>query len=307
MNSLGVVDPMRLPAPVGRWIGAVPRAAWLFVGAAVVAVFADIRNALGLGLVNHVALIVVVGANTGLLIALPGIALIRNPRVPTLAPIAYRGLVLIAIGAIVSKLVNAVLGSEFGAAADAGLVANIVTALIYASGSIVAAVGWLALARALMQRNALASRPITVVAVVAIAAIVGTVVAGLGSTVSIATDGTNDPSFISFVVIGFAAHVAIRLAWIALAWTFIRTMSSNRSGAALAAGLWSIAVAIGAGLALVSSATFSLALIEANLDLWNGIGTVVTMLPTIILATAVALGLLGRRDAAPNGEPTAST
>ncbi len=306
MNSLGVVDPMRLPAPVGRWIGAVPRAAWLFFGAAVVAVFADVRSALGLGLAIDVRDIVIVGARTGLLIALPGIALIRNPRVPTLAPTAYGGLVLIAIGAIVSKLVNAVLGSEFGAA-DAGLVANIVTALIYAFGSIVSAIGWLALARGLAQRDVLASRPITVVAVVAVAAIAGTMVSGLGSTVRVATDGTADPSFIWFLVIGFAAHVAIRLAWIALAWTFIRTMSSNGSGAVLAAGLWSIAIAVGAGLALVSNATFGLALIEANLDLWNGIGTVVTMLPTIILATAVALGLLGRRDAAPNGEPTAST
>ena len=80
MNSLGVVDPIRLPAPVGQWIDAVPRAAWLFIRAAVVAVFANIRNALGLGLTINVEDIVTVGAHTGLLMALPGIALIRNPK-----------------------------------------------------------------------------------------------------------------------------------------------------------------------------------------------------------------------------------
>lgn len=307
MNSLGVVDPIGLPAPVRRWIGTVPRAAWLFIGAAVIAVFANIRNALGLGLAIDVEEIVIVGAYTGLLIALPGIALIRNPSVPTLAPIAYGGLILIALGAIVSKLVNAVLGSEFGAVADSGIVANIATALIYASGSIVSAVGWLAVARALSHRRALASSRVTALAAVAVAAIVGTVFTGLGSTFSIATAGTSDPSFIWFAGIGSAAHLIIALSWAALAWTFIRSMSSNRSGAVLAAGLWSIAIAIGAVLALVSSATFGLALIEANLDLWNAIGRVVTVMPPIFLAVAVAFGLLDPRDAAPSVEPTAST
>ena len=307
MNSLGVVDPIGLPAPVGRWIGAVPRAAWLFIVAAVVAVFANIRNALGLGLTINVEDIVTVGAHTGLLIALPGIALIRNPKVPTLAPIAYGGLVLIALGTIVSKLVNAVSGSEFGPVADAGIVGNIATALIYTSGTIVAAVGWLALARAHVRRNVAASSRLAALAAVAVAAIVGTVFTGLGSTVSIATAGTSDPSFVWAAGIGSAAAVVISLSWAALAWTFIRSMSSNRSGAVRAAGLWSIALAIGAGLALVSSASFGLALIEANLDLWNSIGRVVTVLPPIFLAAAVALGLLGPRDAAPNVEPTAAT
>ena len=41
---------------------------------------------------------------------------------PTLAPIAYGGLVPIVLGTIMSKLVNAVFGSEFGAVADAGIV-----------------------------------------------------------------------------------------------------------------------------------------------------------------------------------------
>lgn len=307
MNSLGVVDPIRLPAPVGRWIGAVPRVAWLFIGAAVIAVFANIRNALGLGLAINVEDIVTIGAYTGLLIALPGIALIRNPSVPTLAPIAYRGLVLIALGTIVSKLVNAVFGTEFGAVADAGIVGNIATALIYTSGAIVAAVGWLALARAHVRRNVAASSRVAALAAVAVAAIVGTVFTGLASSVSIAKDGTSDPSFIWFAGIGSAAGLIIALSWAALAWTFIRSMSSNRSGAVRAAGLWSIAIAIGAGLALVSSASFGLALIEANLDLWNSIGRVVTVLPPIFLAAAVALGLLGPRDAAPNVEPTAAT
>ena len=48
-------------------------------------------------------------------------------------------------------------------------------------------------------------------------------------------------------------------------------------------------------------------LIEANLDLWNAIGRVVTVSPPIFLAAAVAFGLLGPRDAAPSVEPTAST
>ena len=227
MNSLGVVDPIGLPGPVSRWIGAVPRAAWLFFGAAVITVFASTRNAVGPDLASDIWQIVVVGAYTGLLIALAGIALIRNPKVPTLAPVAFGGLVLIAIGTIVSKLVNAVLGSEFGAAADAGLIANIATALVHASGSIIAAVGWLALARALARRNVLASQPITVIAVIAAAAIVGTVIAGLGSAISIVTDGTSDPSWIWFVVIGFGAHLVMGLSWATLAWTFVRSMSSN--------------------------------------------------------------------------------
>ncbi|MEO8469081.1 MAG: hypothetical protein ABI573_05390 [Chloroflexota bacterium] len=307
MNSLGVVNPMGLPAPVGRWISTVPRAAWMFFGAAVVVVFADFRNALGLGLTIDVRDIVIVGASTGLLIALPGIALVRNPSVPTQAPVAYRGLILIALGAVVSKLVNAVLGSEFGAAADSGIVANIATALVHASGSIVSAVGWLAVARALSRREVLAGSRVTALATVSVVAIVGTVFTGLGSTVRIATDGMNDPSYIWLAGIGSAAYLVIALSWAALAWTFIRSMSSNRSGAVLAAGLWSLAIVIGAGLALVSSATFGLALIGANLVLWNAIGQVITLLPPIFLAAAVAFGLLGPRDAAPNVEPTASS
>lgn len=306
MNGLGVVDPIGLPKPLARLLAAVPRATWVFIGAAVIAVFADVRNGLGADLARDAGQIIVAGTLTGLLIALPGIALIRNPRVPTLAPVAYLGLVLIAVGTIVSMLVNALLSGEFGVPAGASLIENVVTALVHLSGLIIAAIGWLAIARALVRRNVPAGPATTVIAGVAAAAIVGTVVAGLGSTIGIAADGTNDPSWVWFVVIGFGAHLVIGLSRAALAWTFVRSVSSSRSGAILAAGLWSITVAIGAVLALVPGSILSQGVIEANLHLWNTIGTVVALLAPVLLASAVALGLLDRGDTPPTTKPGTS-
>ena len=69
-----------------------------------------------------------------------------------------------------------------------------------------------------------------------------------------------------------------------------------------AAGLWAVALAIGATFALAPDRVISLSWLEANTDLWNSIGTVIAMLPPILLTSAVALGLLGQAEARRHSE-----
>ncbi len=300
MNSLGVVNPMGVPAPVARVLRLVPRAAWIFFAAAVGYVLAEIATTPSRDVTSAVWMAVVVGADTGLVIALPGIALVRMPEVRRVAPLAYGGLVVIAAGTVLQALAGGAVGRFVGGYVDAAATGDLMQTLLVASGWVVAAIGWLALARALVTRVTSArggTTVVTVIAVVAVAAIGATIGSALISTLAPVTGGAYDGSSIVLVVVGFVAYAATALAWAALAWVFIRSMASDRSAPVVAAGLWAVAVALQAGLALAPDRVISLFWLEANTDLWNSIGTVIVMLPPIFLATAVALGLLGRAEA----------
>lgn len=294
MNSLGVVNPMGVPAPVARALRMVPRAAWIFFGAAVLYVLAEVATTPSRDVPSAVWQAVVAGATTGLLIALPGIALVRMPDVRRVAPLAYVGLVLVSVGTVVRALAGGVLGRTIGVSADAAGAGDIVQTLLVASGWVVVALGWLALGRALGRRAGSAGVGVTAIAVVVVSAIGATVASALTSTLSAVADGSAYPGNLGLVVIGFGTYAATAFSWAALAWVFIRSLASDRSASMVAAGAWAVAVGIGAAFALAPDRVVDLSWLEANTDLWNAVGTVITMLPSVFLAIAVGLGLLGR-------------
>lgn len=294
MTDLGVVDPLRLPEPVARLFREVPRLAWAFFALAIIDAASPVLFNPGIDPASY-GLLILSGLSRGLLIALPAVALVRRATVRIDAPRFFWALVLVSVGAL-HNLISPIVDRLALATADATTFAQTEPSLISAVGGLVMAAGWLVLAWAFMPMVvSRASTRVTALAGIAIATILGSVIVALFTTVQMVGAFTNGDVAIGLV--GFVTYLGSGLAWAALAWKFIRTISTDRSPAAVSAALWSVFIALGAGLAIASAGW------QQYQPFYSGIWIGVFVLTPAFLFGAVALGLGDRTAVTPRSDP----
>lgn len=306
MNNLGVVDPLGLPAPVDRFLRGVPRAAWLYFALALVVTVAAPWGSFASGLAASVSLLFVAGLSHGLMVALPGIALLRQASIRTDAPAAFRALVVIAVGTVLLPLGSVIGYRILLSGPDFEGAAQFLSALAVTPGWVVVAVGWLALARALAARHPEPiPTPFAIVAGLAIVAIIGSALARLFSNIEVLGYASISSGELTLRVVESASYVVLAAAWAILTWQFSARLSTDRSPAILAAAAWAVVVALGAGFLVLTGGWLSASLIADITPALNTISTGLVVLPPITMAGAVAFGLLERISARTPGDATA--
>ncbi len=305
MNNLGVVDPLGLPAPVDRFLRGVPRAAWLSFALAIIVALAAPVVGQAPDLSASVWLVFVVGLSQGLMVALPGIALLRRASIRTDAPAAFRALVIIAAGTVLLPLGSVIGNRILLSGPDSESLAQFLSALTRSPGWVVLAIGWLALARALAPRRPVpVAAPLAIAAGIAILAMVGSALAGLFTNVRVLGDASLTTGELALRVVGSVSYVVIAVAWAVLTWQFFARLATDRSPAILAAAAWAVLIALNAGLLILTSGWLSVTLMERIAPALGVISVGLNVLPPILMASAVALGLLERISAAKRGELT---
>jgi hypothetical protein len=283
-NDLGVVDPIQMPAPLGR-AGAWMRSIWnrlpvlgrFFVLLAV----ADVIGR-GLGLAGTSLSIELAAPMTllfafvphDLLILLPAVLLLRRPNAARDTPLVLGGAVVVALLEVLAEPIGNILGG-LGDGPTIGIAASIATSFIDAGGWLAIAVGLAALNPA-RPGQSIAGLANLVGGALAIAAVVGLASVLIGPRADIGEEVWNTLLFLAS-----AAAVIPALVWAFLARTVIR--GTGDAGRPLIATYLATGAFILAGIGAAVTATV----------VFLGIVQVAFAVPTGILGWATGFGWLG--------------
>ena len=293
MNDMGVVDPLRLPAPVVRLTREAPRLARVFIAATLLTAVLDVVATPGLQFPADVIGVLAM-LSRDLVVALPAAALMHRPAVQFEAPWVFWGLVLCAVGRI---LVVALGVPRVGVTPDdAGLsFASAWASLLPLLGRSVMAGGWAAVAWGFLGRGeAKGSARAVSAAWILGSIVVGSGVANVAATVQLLAIGDITLGEVSLAAL--VVNLALTLISGVLVWVFIGRASADRSPSAIAAALWAILTAAGAGVTIATSGWFGLAPAVALTPLYNWIVIAVNALPPVLLLVAFGAGLADGGD-----------
>jgi hypothetical protein len=291
MDDMGVVDPLRLPEPINRIARDTPRLAWGFVALAVLAVARDVLTPPGLH--PATAGIALVAAGTRDLVYLfPAVALMHRPAFRAESPWLFWGLVLAAAGRFLLGPPGA-LGANVTVTAT-GLsyvgVESSVPSLVALAGLLITAGGWAALGWGFLRRgHRVSSTAAAIVALLASAVVVALAGADLVLTLRQLLSGELAPVAVPIAELG--ARLVMTLSSAALVWVFLRRVTADHSFTAIAAALWAILFAAGAGLDTVTSGLFGLSPAEALAPFYGGVIFAFYVLPPVLLLVGFATGL----------------
>ena len=291
MNDIGVVDPLRLPEPVTRFVRETPRLAWVFVAATLISIGVDLLASPGTRPTDLTGFLALLSRH--LVVLLPAAVLIHRPTVRVEAPLLFWGLVGVAVGRLLLGPPGA-LGADVTPTESGLFYANVGSILVPLAGLILMAGGWATVAWGFLHR----SRPdrsaaLLGVACVASASFVGVAIGDLTSTVQLVTTGEVTPVAVPLLALG--ARVVMASASAVLVWVFIRRVSWDRSFAATTAALWAVFAAASAGFVIATSGWLGLGPAETLTRIYGRIELAFYVLPPILLLVTFAAGLADER------------